>query len=96
VGAKRPTIFGSMDLTSGYHQGPVSPTSVKYSAFITHMGLFEWLRVPMGLKGAGSYFQAAIATVVLAGLLYINCELYMDDILIYASSDAEFFLRSQL
>ena len=41
----------------------------------------------MSLKGAPAYFQAALATVVLTGLIYLICELYIDDIIVYASTD---------
>jgi transposase InsO family protein len=44
----------------------------------------------MGLKGAPSYFQQVMATVVLAGLLYILCELYLDDILVFGKTQDEF------
>ena len=43
----------------------------------------------MGLKGAPSYFQQVMATEVLKGLLYIICELYIDDVLIYADSEQQ-------
>ena len=43
----------------------------------------------MGLKGA-PYFQFMIATVVLAGLLYICCELYIDDVIVYGKDEDEF------
>ena len=36
-------IFGVLDLTNGYYQAPLSPQSVIYTAFITFMGVFEWL-----------------------------------------------------
>ena len=35
----------------------------------------------MGLKGSGPYFQRSMASVVLAGLVYIICEIYIDDVL---------------
>ena len=73
-----------MDLTKGYHQAPLSIESRKFTAFTTYMGVYEWLRVPMGIKGAPSYFQQVIATVVLIGLLYVICELYIDDIIVHA------------
>jgi cleavage and polyadenylation specificity factor subunit 1 len=57
------------------------------------MGVYEWLRVPMGLKGAPSYFQQMMASVVLAGLLYFICELYIDDLLIHARTEQEFIDR---
>ncbi len=41
----------------------------------------------MGLKGAASYFQRMMASVVLAGLLYSIVELYLDDVLVYATSE---------
>ena len=37
----------------------------------------------MGLKGAAAYFQRVLATIVLAGLMYITCELYIDDVLVF-------------
>ena len=84
LGSHRPKIFAVMDLTSGYHQAPLSLSSRMITAFITFMGIFEWLRVPMGLKGAASYFQKVLATVVLVGLVYYICELYIDDIIVHA------------
>ena len=38
-------------------QLPLARNSRKYTAFATVFGIFEWLRVPMGLKGAASHFQ---------------------------------------
>ena len=93
LGALKPKIFGVMDLTSGYHQAPLSLASRMLTAFITFMGIFEWLRVPMGLKGAPSYFQKVLATVVLVGLLYTICELYIDDIIVHAREPKEFVDR---
>ena len=46
-----------LDLTSGYFQIPIDEQSRILTAFRTAIGLFEWNRLPMGLKGAGSYFQ---------------------------------------
>ena len=93
IGTNKPKYFGVMDLTSGYHQCALSKRSRRFTAFITYMGVFEWLRVPMGLKGAASYFQKVLATIVLAGLLYITLELYLDDIIVYAKNEEEFIRR---
>jgi hypothetical protein len=90
LGSRKSKYYGLMDLTSGYFQAPLSDASRIYTAFITFMGVFEWLRVPMGLKGAPSYFQQIIATVVLAGLLYIICEVYIDDIIVHGPTELEF------
>lgn len=93
LGSHKPKFFGKIDLTSGYHQAPLAVDSQRFTAFITFMGIFEWLRVPMGLKGAPSYFQGVMATVVLVGLIYNICELYLDDILIHAQTESEFLSR---
>jgi hypothetical protein len=93
LGSHRAKYFGLMDLTKGYHQAPLSIESRKFTAFTTYMGVYEWLRVPMGIKGAPSYFQQVIATVVLIGLLYVICELYIDDIIVHAQTEQEFVDR---
>jgi hypothetical protein len=57
------------------------------------MGVFNWVRVPMGLKGAAAYFQKMMATILLAGLLYIILEIYLDDIIVYGTNEDEFVSR---
>jgi transposase InsO family protein len=93
IGSHRPKLFAVMDCTSGYHQAPLSANSQVFTAFITFMGIFEWLRVPMGLKGAASYFQKVLSTIVLIGLLYYVCELYIDDIIVHAQEPVSFLSR---
>ena len=78
-----------IDLTAGYHQAMLSPESRKYTTFKTHMGTYQWKRVPFGLKGAPSYYQQQIAHA-LEGLLYLKCEVYIDDIIIYGKTEKEF------
>ena len=90
IGDVKPEIFAVMDLTSGYHQAPLSKASQEYTAFITHMGLYRWLRVPMGLKGAPSYFQHQMVSTVLPGLVHTICEIYIDDICVYAKNIKDF------
>ncbi len=90
IGEKKPKIFGVMDMTAGYHQAPLSKSARMLTAFICFMGVFQWLRVPMGLKNAAAYFQRVMATVVLAGLMYISCELYIDDVLVFGQDEKSF------
>ena len=86
IGEKKPKFLGVMDFTSGYHQTPMDPKSMIYTAFMCFMGIFMWSRTVMGLKGAASYFQRVMATIVLAGLMYTKCELYIDDLLVFAQT----------
>ena len=90
IGTKKPKVFGIMDLTSGYHQAPLSPAARLLTAFICFVGLFHWLRVPMGLKNAAAYFQRMMATVVLSGIIYVLCELYIDDVFVFGKDENEF------
>jgi hypothetical protein len=96
IGQEKPKYFAVLDLTSGFFQAPLDEQSSKYSAFITWMGLFEWLRVPMGLKGAPSWFQQQLATEVLGGLLHRICELYIDDLIVYGRTFEEYIERLEL
>ena len=89
LGHHRAKYYAVMDLTSGYHQAPLSKASQAASAFMTFMGVFEWLRVPMGLKGAPSYFQQQMAIRVLRGLIYHILELYLDDVIVFGRTEDE-------
>jgi transposase InsO family protein len=89
LGATRAKFWGVFDLTSGYHQAPLDKDSRQYTAFITSRGLFQWKRVAMGLKSAGSYFQQRMAHQVLRGLIYRILEVYLDDIITYGQTEEE-------
>ena len=94
LGSHRPKFFAVMDLTAGFHQTPIAEGSREFTAFKTPWGLYEWCRLPMGLKGAPAYFQGAMATEVLNGLIMNICELYLDDVIVYADTAQE--LESRL
>jgi hypothetical protein len=93
IGNARAKTFAVMDLTKGFYQAPLSECMKAFTAFICFCGLFEWNRVPMGLKGAPSYFQQMLATIVFAGLIHITMELYIDDIIVHGVNDQEFLTR---
>ena len=51
LGTMKPTCFGLLDFTAGYHQTPLDPASQVLTAFRAAGGLYQWTRVAMGLKG---------------------------------------------
>ena len=93
IGHQQPVIFGVMDLTSGYHQAPMDQRFKVLTAFICYCGVYQFTRLPFGPRRAPSYFQEMMATIVLNGLIYICCEMYLDDCIVFARGQDEFLER---
>ena len=90
LGSHKARYYATLDLTSGYFQTPLAESARTFTAFITFMGIFEFLRVPMGVKGAAPFFQQFIAVTVLAGLMYVCTEAYIDDVIVHGKNEEEF------
>src|SRR5262249_3722378 len=69
----------TMDMGQGFHQIPIDPKSREITAVTTHRGLYEYHRMPMGLKNAPSHF-CRVMHDVLAGLEWICTYTYLDDV----------------
>ena len=80
--------FSTLDLASGFWQVPMHPDSIEKTAFVSHVGSYEFLVMPFGLKNAPATFQRLMADV-LAGLSQEVCMDYIDDILIVGRSVEE-------
>ena len=77
--------FSTLDMAKAYHQGYVKEEHRKYTAFSTPWGLYEWIRIPMGISNAPPVFQRYVNNA-LRGLLDRICAAYLDDILIYGTT----------
>ena len=82
------TVFSSLDAASGYWQIPMEESSIPKTAFICSEGLYEWLVMPFGLCNAPATFQRVMQNV-LAGLLWTECFVYIDDVLVFGRTLAE-------
>ena len=77
------TWFSTLDMSKAYHQGFVEEKSRHLTAFITPWALYEWLRLPFGLRNAPPAFQRYV-NQMLGDMKGAVCEPYLDDVLAFS------------
>lgn len=75
--------FSTLDLRSGYHYIPIKKCDKDKTAFITRRGCFRYKVMLFGLTCAPSVFQR-LMDLVLCGLTYETCLVYLDDIIVFS------------
>ena len=76
-------FFTALDLNSGFWQLMMDVKDKEKTAFSTKYGLFQFNKMPMGLVNSPSTFQR-VMDMVLRGMTWQICLVYMDDIIIYS------------
>ena len=77
--------FTTLDLLSGYWQVKINENDKEKTAFCTMEGLFQFRVMPFGLCNAPATVQNSI-DLVLAGLQWSHCLVYIDDIIFLGDS----------
>ena len=87
-GKKYFTIF---DLKDGFYHIKLAEESIKYTAFTTFFGQYEFVRMPFGLKVAPSRFQRYVNQILADLIRESKVVVYMDDILVSSVTLEEHF-----
>lgn len=75
-------VFSKLDLSQAYQQMLLESNSEKSLTINTHLGLYQYTRLPFGVASAPAMFQRAM-DIILAGIPGVIC--YIDDILVRES-----------
>lgn len=79
-------VFSTLDLAKGYWQVPLDEASKEITAFATVDGLYEFNVLPFGLCTASAIFQRTMHRVF-GHLPFVR--IYMDDLVVFSSSEKE-------
>ena len=89
------TWFSTLDLANGYWQVEMDEKDKKKTAFSTGRGLYQFTMMPFGLCNAPATFER-LMDEVLAGMPWVVCLVYLDDLIGHAKSLEEELERLKL
>ncbi|MBW0585749.1 hypothetical protein O181_125464 [Austropuccinia psidii MF-1] len=75
-----------MDCMKGFHQNGFKPNSMKLLRIICHMGIYEYTRMPFGIKNAPAHFQRLMDTIFQEEISEGWMVVYIDDNIIYSET----------
>jgi Reverse transcriptase (RNA-dependent DNA polymerase)/RNase H-like domain found in reverse transcriptase len=85
----RAKFFTKIDLRSGFHQIPVHPDHRPKTAFWWGNELWQYKRLPMGLKSSPAHFQRVMDREIQEAGLTGSVACFIDDLLIYSDTAEE-------
>ncbi|POW01083.1 hypothetical protein PSHT_12690 [Puccinia striiformis] len=82
-----------MDVLKGFHQNVIHKDSRQYLRIVCHLGVYEYLRMPFGIKNAPSHFQRMMDLEFTNELSQLWLIIYIDDIIVFSDSWEEHLVR---
>ena len=79
-------VFSKLDLRNGYHQLELENSSRYVTCFSTHLGIFRYKRLNLGISSASEIFQETISNVIQD---IDNVKNISDDILVFGKTQQE-------
>ena len=80
--------LSTLDALAGFTQLEIATKDKEKTAFRTHRGLFQFLRMPFGFRNGPAVFQRVMQNI-LSPYLWIFALVYIDDIVIYSKTFGE-------
>jgi len=86
-------MFSTLDIKSLHNSLGIEKESIKYTAFQSHLGQFEFTRTPEGLKTVPNYVMCLTGLILSEkdGPLMKSALAYINEILCYSESVEEHF-----
>jgi hypothetical protein len=84
--------FGQFDFFKGFWQLPLAPDCQELFSFLTEDGVFTPTRVPQGAADSALHFQLQMHEVF-GEHLYESVLVWIDDVLLFASSPSDFVAK---
>ncbi|MBW0538810.1 hypothetical protein O181_078525 [Austropuccinia psidii MF-1] len=85
--------IASIDSLKGFHQNVVTPRERKHLTIIVHCGVYEYLRIPFGVKNAPSHFERMMNEIFPEELSEEWLIIYIDDIIVCSKTWEEHMNR---